>query len=62
MKKLKLPKLKKSAPAPQLSMDEYLNFVMFNLKHAKPKQRQIYRNQSNQNYTRFVLFERNRVS
>jgi len=36
MKKLKLPKVKNvSQQNKALSMDEYLEFVMFNLKHAK---------------------------
>ena len=38
MKKLKLPVFKEPLPPPRiLSMDEYLEFVQFNLKHAFDK-------------------------
>ena len=38
MKKLKLPIIKGQLPEPRvLSMDEYLKFVQFNLKHAFDK-------------------------
>ena len=33
MKELKLPIIRKSLPPPQLSMDQYLKFVEFNLKY-----------------------------
>lgn len=37
VKKLKLPIIKKALPeAPSLNMDEYLKFVMFNLKYFPP--------------------------
>ncbi len=38
MKKLKLPVIQANPPRAQiLSMDDYLNFVQFNLKHAFDK-------------------------
>ena len=34
MKDLKLPVIRESLPPPQLSMDQYLKFVEFNLKYT----------------------------